>query len=38
MRLDLEQSYVVWHGSLSKQNNEDLQSVQRSAVTLIKGK
>ena len=35
IRSILEQSNVVWHSSLTKQNEEDLERVQKSAVKLI---
>ena len=34
----LEQSSVVWHSSLTKENIEDLERVQKSAVRIILGK
>ena len=37
IRSVLEQSCVVWHSSLSKENEEDLERVQKSAVKLILG-
>ena len=37
IRSILEQSSVVWHSSLTKQNEEDLERVQKSAVKLING-
>ena len=38
VRSILEQSCVVWHNSLTAQNSEDLERVQRSAVRLILGR
>ena len=38
IRSVLEQSCVVWHSSLTKQNQEDLERVQKSAVRIINGK
>ena len=37
VRSILEQSATVWHSSLSNQNREDLERVQKSAVRLILG-
>ena len=34
----LEQSSVVWHSSLTKENCEDLERVQKAAVRIILGK
>ena len=34
----LEQSSVVWHSSLTKQNERELERVQKVAVKLILGK
>ena len=34
----LEQSSVVWHSSLTKQNEDDLERVQKSAIRIILGK
>ena len=34
----MEQSGVVWHGSLTNENSDDLERVQRSAVRIILGK
>ena len=34
----LEQSCVVWHSSLTEENKEDLERVQKAAVRLIFGK
>ena len=34
----MEQSCVVWHNSLTIENSEDLERVQRSAVRIILGK
>ena len=38
IRSILEQSSVVWHSSLTKENEEDLERVQKSAVRIILGK
>ena len=38
VRSILEQSSVVWHSSLTKENIEDLERVQKSAVRIILGK
>ena len=38
IRSVLEQSSVVWHSSLTKENEEDLERVQKSAVRIILGK
>ena len=38
IRSILEQSSVVWHGSLTNENSDDLERVQRSAVRIILGK
>ena len=38
VRSILEQSATVWHSSLTLQNKEDLERVQKSAVRLILGK
>ena len=35
MRSILEQSYVVWHSSLTEENSTDLESVQKAAVRII---
>ena len=37
IRSILEQSSVVWHSSLSSENAEDLERVQKAAVRLILG-
>ena len=37
VRSILEQSSVVWHSSLSQENSEDLERVQKSAVRIILG-
>ena len=37
IRSILEQSSVVWHSSLTKENSEDLERVQKSAVRIILG-
>jgi hypothetical protein len=33
----LEQSATVWHSSLTRENKEDLERVQKSAIILIMG-
>ena len=33
----LEQSYVVWHSSLTLENSSDLERVQKAATRLIMG-
>ena len=38
VRSILEQSSVVWHSSLTKENSEDLERVQRAALRIILGK
>ena len=38
IRSILEQSCVVWHSSLTKENEEDLERVQKSAVRIILGR
>ena len=38
IRSVLEQSCVVWHSSLTKENEEDLERVQKSAVKIILGR
>ena len=38
IRSILEQSCVVWHSSLSKENSQDLERVQKAAVRIIMGK
>ena len=38
VRSVLEQSIVVWHSSLTKENCEDLERVQRCALRIILGK
>ena len=38
VRSILEQSSVVWHSSLTNENSEDLERVQKSAVRIILGK
>ena len=38
IRSVLEQSCVVWHSSLTKENEEDLERIQKSAVRIILGK
>ena len=38
VRSILEQSCVVWHSSLTQENREDLERVQKSAVRIIIGK
>ena len=38
IRSILEQSSVVWHSSLTQENSEDLERVQKAAVKLILGK
>ena len=38
IRSVLEQSCTVWHSSLTKENEEDLERVQKSAVRIIVGK
>jgi hypothetical protein len=38
IRSVLEQSCVFWHSSITKQNQEDLKRVQKSAVRIINGK
>jgi hypothetical protein len=38
IRSVLEQSCVVWHSSLTKENEEDLERFQKSAVRIILGK
>ena len=35
MRSQLEQSAVVWHSSLTEENAEDLERVQKTAVKII---
>ena len=35
IRSILEQSSVVWHSSLTKENEEDLERVQKSALKII---
>ena len=37
VRSILEQSCVVWHSSLTKENEEDLERIQKSAVRIING-
>ena len=37
IRSILEQSSVVWHSSLTKENEEDLERVQKSALKIILG-
>ena len=37
MRSILEQSSVVWHKSLTKENSEDLERVQKCALRIILG-
>ena len=37
IRSILEQSCVVWHSSLSNQNSEDLERIQKSALKIILG-
>ena len=37
VRSQLEQSAVVWHSSLTEENKEDLERVQRSAMKIILG-
>ena len=34
----MEQSCVVWHSSLTKENEEDLERVQKSAIRIILGR
>ena len=38
IRSILEQSCVVWHSSLTKENEEDLERVQKSAIRIILGR
>ena len=38
IRSILEQSCVVWHSSLSQENSDDLERVQKAAVKIILGK
>ena len=38
IRSFLEQSSVVWHSSLTQENSEDLERVQKAAVKLILGR
>ena len=38
IRSILEQSSVVWHSSLTQENSEDLERVQKAAVKLILGR
>ena len=38
IRSILEQSCVVWHSSLTKENEEDLECVQKSAIRIILGR
>ena len=38
VRSILEQSCVVWHSSLTQENCEDLERVQKSAIRIILGK
>ena len=38
VRSILEQSSVVWHNSLTQENSDDLERVQKSAVRIILGK
>ena len=38
IRSILEQSCVVWHSSLTKANEEDLERVQKSAIRIILGR
>ena len=38
IRSVLEQSCVVWHSSLTKENEDDLERVQKSALRIILGK
>ena len=38
IRSILEQSYVVWHGSLTKETELDLERVLKAAIRLIPGK
>ena len=38
IRSILEQSCVVWHSSLTQENSEDLERVQKAAVRIILGK
>ena len=38
IRSILEQSSVVWHSSLTKENEEDLERVQKSALKIILGR
>ena len=37
IRSILEQSCVVWHSSLTKENSDDLERVQKCAVRIILG-
>ena len=37
VRSQLEQNSVVWHSSITEENKCDLEIVQKSAVTIIKG-
>ena len=37
VRSQLEQSAVVWHSSLTEQNRNDLERVQKSALKVILG-
>ena len=36
IRSQLEQSAVVWHSSLTEENKNDLERIQRSALKIIK--
>ena len=38
IRSILEQSSVVWHSSLTQENSEDLERVQKASVKLILGR
>ena len=38
MRSILEQSCVVWHSSLTQENSEDLERIQKAAIRIINGK
>ena len=38
IRSILEQSCVVWHSSLTVENGEDLERIQKAAVKIILGK
>ena len=38
VRSILEQSCVVWHSSLTQENSEDLERIQKAAIRIINGK